>query len=128
MRVLFAKRVFQVAGIWGLFILGLLYAAYLAGVEQMTVATSHPHFVHGFFLLGIAWQVAFLIIATDPIRYRMLMLAAMLEKFPFTLAVLALYSNGDIPASVMGAGVIDGILGILFAVSYVITADSADAD
>ena len=126
--MLFATRVFQAAGIWGLLLLGGLYLAYLAGAGEFSVVTSHPQYVHGFFLLGLAWQVAFLMIATDPIRYRLMMLVAMLEKFPFTLATLLLYSNGDIPASVLGAGLIDGLLGVLFGVSYAITADSADAD
>lgn len=128
MRTLFATRVFQGAGLYGLLLLIPLYGAYLAGVPQMTVSTSHPHFVHGFYLVAIAWQFAFLMIATDPVRYRVLMLAAMLEKFPFTIATLMLYSTGDAEWPVMGAGVIDGLLGLLFAASYVATADSADAE
>ena len=103
MRALFAARVFQAAGAYGLLLLIPMYAAYLAGVPQMTVVASAPQYVHGFFLVTIAWQVAFLLIAMDPVRFRLLMLAAMLEKFPFTLAILALYRNGDVDWPVLAA-------------------------
>ncbi len=90
--MIFAKRVFQVAGIYGVIVVLLGYAAYFLGVDETAYVTNHPETVHGFFLVTFAWQIAFLIISTDPVRYRLLMLAAMIEKFPFTLAVLLLYA------------------------------------
>lgn len=128
MPILFAKRVFQVAGIYGIAVLGFAYLAYLFGGETWAVYTSHPHYVHGFFLVTLAWQFAFLLIATDPVRYRLLMLAAMLEKFPFTLATLLLYAAGGLPVEVLVAGLIDGVLGILFSVAYIVTDGPSDAE
>jgi hypothetical protein len=119
--ILFAKRVFQIAGVWGLSILSLIYGAYLLGFEGAVIDTDRPEIVHGFFLVTLAWQIAFLFIATDPARYRLLMLAAMLEKFPFKLAVLLLYSNGLVPTSMLVFGLIDGVLGILFSIAYIWT-------
>ncbi len=121
MAIAFAKRAFQIAGVWGLLILSLVYGAYLLGLEGVTFDTDRPDIVHGFFLVALAWQVAFLLIATDPVRYRPLMLAAMLEKFPFTLAVLALYANGQVPQTMLVLGLIDGILGVLFSIAYIWT-------
>ena len=121
MAVGFAKRVFQIAGFWGLFVLSLGYGAYLLGVEGATIDSDRPDIVHGFFVVALAWQVAFLFIATDPQRYRPLMLAAMLEKFPFTLAVLALYANGQLPTTMLVLGLIDGALGALFSIAYIWT-------
>ena len=121
MAIAFAKRAFQIAGVWGLFVLSLVYGAYLLGLEGVTFDTDRPDIVHGFFLVALAWQVAFLLIATDPIRYRPLMLAAMLEKFPFTLAVLVLYANGQVPQTMLVLGLIDGILGALFSIAYIWT-------
>lgn len=77
--------------------------------------------MHGFFLVALAWQAAFLIIATDPVRYRLLMLAAMLEKFPFTLATILLYATGGASSLALALGLIDGALGVLFAAAYIIT-------
>jgi hypothetical protein len=124
----FAKRVFQIAGLWGLFILSLAYGAYLLGLEGATIDTDRPDIVHGFFLVALAWQVAFLFIATDPVRYRPLMLAAMLEKFPFTLAVLVLYANGQVPVTMLVLGLIDGILGVLFSIAYIWTDPASGAE
>lgn len=121
MAVQFATRVFQIAGIWGLVILSLAYGAYMLGLEGATIDTDRPEVVHGFFLVTLAFQIVFLFIATDPMRYRPLMLAAMLEKFPFTLAVLILYSNGQVPGTMLALGLVDGLLGILFSVAYLWT-------
>jgi hypothetical protein len=126
--MIFAKRVFQIAGAWGLFILTIAYAAHFLGGEEWAVVTSHPQYVHGFFLVTLAWQVAFLIIATDPVRYRLLMLAAMLEKFPFTLATILLYAAGSVPAIALVIGLIDGVLGVLFAAAYIMTDGSAPGE
>ena len=128
MAIAFAKRAFQVAGFWGLFVLSLIYGSYLLGLEGATIDTDRTEIVHGFFLVTLAWQVAFLFIATDPARYRPLMLAAMLEKFPFTLAVLVLYANGQVPETVLVLGLIDGILGMLFIIAYVWTDPASAAE
>lgn len=128
MAIAFAKRVFQIAGFWGLFILSLGYATYLAGLEGSTIDTDRPEFVHGFFLIGLAWQLAFLFIATDPMRYRPLMLVATLEKLPFTLAVIYLYANGQVPPTMLALGLIDGLLGMLFTIAYVWTGQTAIAE
>jgi len=127
LAVQFAKRVFQIAGIWGVFILSIAYAGYLLGLEGATVDTARPEFVHGFFLVALAWQIAFLLIATDPARYRPLMLAAILEKFPFTLTVLVLYANGQVSIVMLVLGLIDGVLGTLFTIAYLRTNPSRQA-
>lgn len=128
MRILFAKRVFQIAGIWGIALIAFAYVAYFFGGEEWSVYTSHPQYVHGFFLVTLAWQVAFLLIATDPVRFRLLMLAAMLEKFPFTIATLLLYAAGDVPVQVLAAGLIDAVFGVLFSIAYIVTDEPAAAE
>ena len=127
LAIQFAKRVFQIAGIWGLFILSIAYAGFLLGLEGATVDTARPEFIHGFFLVTLAWQIAFLLIATDPARYRPLMLAAILEKFPFALTVLVLYANGQVSIVMLALGLIDGVLGTLFALAYLRTNPSRQA-
>lgn len=127
--MLFAKRVFQAAAIWGIGLLTIIYVGYLLGIEAFSVYTSHPEYVHGFLLTALAWQVAFWIISTDPVRYRMLMLAAMLEKFPFTLVTLLLYvttTDGEPKTGVLVAGLVDGLFGVLFAIAYILTARPGD--
>jgi hypothetical protein len=42
---------------------------------------THPEFYYGFVAVGLVWQFAFLLIGTDPLRFRPMMVPAMLEKF-----------------------------------------------
>ena len=67
----------------------------------------------------VAFQVVFLLIATDPVRYRPMMIAAILEKAGFAIAMPILYLQHRIPGLVFGFSLIDLLLGVLFAVAYV---------
>ena len=95
----FSKMVFLIAGIWGIAVVAPLFFLYDYIGSQYPPAVTHPDIYYGFVTVTLAWQVAFLIIATDPVRYRLLMLAAMLEKFPFTLATILLYAADAAPLS-----------------------------
>ena len=58
----FARWVFRIAGIYGLIVLVPQY--FLEGkiAEQSPPAITHSEFFYGFLGVGIAWQIAFLII------------------------------------------------------------------
>src|SRR5581483_2072394 len=77
----FARIVFRVAGIWGFVILTPIYFMYDRIGQQYPPPLTHPDFFYGFIGVALVWQVAFLIISTDPVRFRPMMIAAMLEKF-----------------------------------------------
>jgi hypothetical protein len=78
--------------------------------------------------VALAWQVAFVTIALDPTRYRMLMLPAMIEKFSFAGAACALFYLGRVGSPMLIAGIFDGTLGVLFVVAYGICPRTASAD
>jgi len=48
--------------------------------RQDPPAITHPGFYYGFVSVGLAWQVAFLVIARDPVRFRLMMIPAALEN------------------------------------------------
>lgn len=75
---------------------------------------NHPEYFYGFIGVALAWQVAFLLIARDVQRYRLLMLPAVLDKLTWGLATLMLYAQGRLAFAVVGFGIIDLILGTLF--------------
>lgn len=75
----------------------------------------------------MAWQIAFLIMSTDPLRYRPLLVAAMVEKGSYVIAAFWLFALGRIPTVVFGAGVIDLVLGLLLVAAYWATAPSRTA-
>ena len=117
----FAKIVFWVAGIWGLLVLTPLYFVFDRIGQQDPPAITHPGFYYGFVGVGLAWQVAFLIIARDPARFRPIIIPAVLEKFSFGIAMIVLYLQGRVhPSDLTFAGA-DLLFGLLFAVAFVKT-------
>jgi len=114
----FAKRVFTVAGIWGLVVLTPLYFSFDLVGRFYPPAITHPDFFYGFIGVAIAWQVAFLVIARDPIRYRLMMLPSILEKATFGIAAIVLYQQHRIPSIMLAFGFVDLTLGVLFAIAF----------
>jgi len=79
---------------------------------------THPEFFYGFIGVAVAWQLAFLVISLDPARYRLLMLPAIVEKATFAIATAVLFATGRLAGVVFGFGMLDAVLGVLFAVSF----------
>lgn len=114
----FARIVFWVAAIWGLLILTPLYFLFDSIGRDNPPPITHPDFFYGFVGVALAWQLAFIVIARDPMRFRPLMILSIFEKCSYAIAVFALVSQGRVhkPALVFGGA--DLLLGILFLVSY----------
>lgn len=117
----FARWVFTGAAIYGIVVLAPQYfLEERIGIDYPPPIT-HPEHFYGFVGLALVWQFVFLLIARDPLRYRPLMLVAVLEKLAFGIPCLILYGQGRIPPAVLGAGLVDLLLGTLFVVSYLKT-------
>src|SRR5437867_1211918 len=87
----FAKWVFRVAGASGvLLIVPPFFLEGRTGADYPP-PINHPEYYYGFFGVTLAWQCLFLIIGADPVRYRLAMLPAMLEKAGFVVAIAVLY-------------------------------------
>jgi hypothetical protein len=117
----FAKIVFWIAGLWGLLVFIPLYFMFDLISRKDPPPITHPGFYYGFVGLGLAWQVAFLFIATDPVRYRPLMIPSMLEKFSFGAAVVVLVLQARMHPSDMVFACTDLLLGVLFVIAYLKT-------
>jgi hypothetical protein len=68
--------------------------------------------------VAVAWQVVFLLISRDPVRYRPIMIAAILEKAGFGCAAIVLFALDRLSAQMLGAGLIDLVLGVFFITAY----------
>jgi hypothetical protein len=67
---------------------------------------------------ALAWQVAFCFMASDPVRYRPLMLPSILEKATYAVAIIVLVAQGRTrPSDMVFAGT-DSLLGVLFVIAY----------
>lgn len=107
----FAKRTFAFAGIFGILVL-LPQLFVELGAESEPLARPELHY--GFIGLALVWQITFLVIARDVRRMRPIMPLAVLEKASFGIPAVWLFALGRVPASVLGAGCVDLILGVLF--------------
>jgi hypothetical protein len=114
----FSSIVFLAAGIYGLIVLVPGFFGEKIMADKMPPAITHPEFYYGFLGVAVAWQVAFLIIARDPQRFRPIIPAAILEKLTFCVACVVLLALGRIPLIVAMGGAGDFILGTLFTISY----------
>src|SRR5689334_9359370 len=116
----FARWVFLLAGASGVLIIAPLY---LEGrfFEQYPPAINRPEFYYGFAGVTLAWQLMFLVIAADPVRYRLVMLPAMVEKAGFAFVVPVLYAQQRVEAMWLGAAAMDGTWLVLFVVAYLLT-------
>jgi len=119
--VTFARRVFLFAGVIGL--LTLLPQYFMEGRigRDYPPPITHPEHFYGFVGVGTVWQILFLIIARDPVRLRPAMLAAVLEKLSFGVPVIVLDLQGRLPAMILGFGLFDLFLGLLFVIGYRVT-------
>ena len=117
----FAKVVFWVAGIWGLLVITPLYFLFDAIGRQDPPAITHPGFYYGFAGCALAWQIAFLFIAREPMRLRPMMIPSVLEKFTFGVAVVALVMQGRMHSGDLVFAATDLTLGVLFVAAFVKT-------
>ena len=117
----FARLIFMIAGIYGLLVLLPQYFLEEKNGRDFPPAITHPEYYYGFIGVAVAWQILFLIMSRDPVRYRPAMILAILEKAGFGIAAVVLCLQERISPLTFGFGVVDLIWGALFVVAYVRT-------
>ena len=125
--VRFWSRVFLSAGIVGLAELAPLYFAETGLSIATPPALTHPEFYYGFIGVALAWQLAFIVMARDPARYRPLIPAAVAEKLLYIASTFSLYVAGRLhgAGSLLGATIDLGWL-VLFVIAAVRTRNVGD--
>jgi hypothetical protein len=88
---------------------------------------THPAFFYGFAGLAMVWQLTFILIAKDPVRFRPLMIPAILEKLVYSIPVIILVAQKRMHSSDLLFAFIDLSLGVLFGVAYLRTPQSRRA-
>ena len=112
----FARWTLVVAAVYGI---GILLLALFGEARVGAPAVTHPEYYYGFVASALVWQVAFLVAARDPVRFRPLIGVFVFEKAAFFVPCVALHLAGRLPLgqTFMG-GMIDGVLMLLFAVAW----------
>ena len=123
----FARWTFLIAGLLGLTVLLPQYFLIDKAGLDAPPAINHPEYYYGFIGIAVAFQIAFLIIASDPLRYRPIILAAIVEKFSFGIATMVLLVKGTVGGPIVIGAAVDLVLGILFLISYIKLSRQAEA-
>lgn len=113
-----AKWTFMVAGIYGLLVLVPQYFLEEKTGRDYPPAISHPEFYYGFIGVAVAWQIAFLIISRDPQRHRPIIIASVIEKYSYGIAVVTLYTLDRVGAMILSTAIVDIFLGTMFLIAY----------
>lgn len=114
--MLAAKWIFRVAGTYGIIVMTPLFF-----LERTFSDSVHPEFYYGFLGVGFAWQVLFFVLASDPRRYRPMMIPAALEKLSYAVATFWLFLAGRAQGSLLLGGAIDCLFMGLFVWAYLRT-------
>jgi hypothetical protein len=117
----FAQLVFIGAGLWGVVVLTPFYWLVDVTGRHYTAPADYPHFFFGFFSVAMAWQIAFLVIGSNPERFRPIMIPGVLEKFGHVLTIAVLYAQGRIGMNDAQQAGPDVLLGVLFIAAFVKT-------
>jgi hypothetical protein len=111
--------IFKGAGVYGIIVMLLLLVAPAKVLGEPTVV--HPEYYFGFVMVGMVWQIAFLVVGSDPIRYRPMMIVCMCEKFFYITLLAFLILTDRAPTRMIPAVVLDGLLGCAFVYAYRVT-------
>jgi hypothetical protein len=114
----FAKRVFLVAGVLGIPLVFPTYFLEGRSAEMDPPPINHPEFFYGLTSVVLVWQLVYLMIGTDPVRYRPMMLLAALAKGGFVLTILALFVAGRVRPFWLAFTSFDGVFTVLFLLAY----------
>jgi len=117
----FAKIVFFVAGIYGFLVLTPVYFLENTIGRVTPPAITHPEFLYGFLGIALVWQVVFLVVSSDPVRYRAMIVPSILEKISYGITLLVLFASGRITIATLAVTSGDWIFAFLFLAAYIST-------
>jgi hypothetical protein len=114
----FARIVFWIAAIWGVLVLTPLYFLFDLIGRQDPPPITHPAFYYGFVSVGLAFQIAFIVIARDPVRLRPMMIPSVLEKLGAGGSFVVLYLQHRLKPGDLALGCVDLLFGVLFLIAF----------
>ncbi len=115
----FARWVFAICGIYGIIALAPLYFMETKlGRPDYPPAITHPRVLLRDHRRGAGLASRrFLVISTDPARYRPIMLTGVLEKLGYGVPAFILYFQGRSPSLTLLTGSSDLLMAVLFVVA-----------
>jgi hypothetical protein len=117
----FAKIVFWAAGAFGVLLLTPLYFTFDLAGRLDPPPITHPQFYYGFVGVALVWQFVYIAVATDPVRFRPMMILSTLAKGSYAGALLVLYLQDRISPLQAATGIPDSLLMVLFMAAFLKT-------
>ena len=119
MTIKFAKRLFFGAGLYGIAVLAPML--FMEGVidEYDPPSITHAEFYYGFVCTALAWQLVYLMMFRDPIRFRPMLIPAIIGKAGFASAAYSLFFQGRLAGRNLFFPSTDLVLAALFVWAYV---------
>ena len=114
MKMGLARWVFRVAGLYGIVVVAPMFFM----ERQMAPGAAHPVFFYAWVSVDLAWQILFLVLSTDPTRYRPMMPVCVLVKAAAVVAIPWLYVVGRVRDMWLGAAAVDLVFAVLFLAAY----------
>jgi hypothetical protein len=119
MTLPFARRMFLVAGIYGVLVVTPLFFLESRLGEEYPPPITHPEWYYGFASVTLGWQIVYLMLWHDPLRYRPMLIPAIVGKGVFAASVLALFAQGRLEASFVLLPSIDLFFSALFVWAFI---------
>jgi hypothetical protein len=113
--------VFRIAGVWGVLVVTPLYFLYDLTARLAPPAITHPEFHYGFAGAALVWQFVYLTIGADPIRFRPMILLAVMAKLSYFIPVVILFVQARLSALTFWISSADGVFAILFLLAFLKT-------
>ncbi|HUN65115.1 MAG TPA: hypothetical protein VMW43_03375 [Bacteroidota bacterium] len=124
----FARIVYSIAAVYGLLVtFPLFFMERLVG-EQDPPPMTHAEYYYAFISIAVLWQIIFIFIARDPVRYHPLMIFTVFEKMTLLPGFFVLFPQHRYPSSWIALGGLDLFFGLLFAVSWMKTGRRSAVD
>src|SRR5688572_22742051 len=114
----FSRIVFRVAGIYGLIVVLPQYFTESLIGRKFPPPVTHPEYYYGFVGAVVVWHILFLLISSNPVRYRPMMLVSALEKLAFGVPGIVLYLQNRVAPGVLGGAIVDLFFGVLFLLAF----------
>lgn len=114
----FARRVFFWSAIWGLVVLLPQYFLEAKLGELDPPPTNRPEQYYGFLAVTVAWQLVYLVVARDVVRFRPLMPLAVTVKLLFVATLAALWLAGRLSGTAAAGALPDLVIAALFLAAW----------
>src|SRR5262249_777558 len=87
MTITFPQRLLLVARVYGMIVIVPMFFLEQAIGEYAEPAITHPEFYYGFVSVAFAWQIGYLMMSRDPLRFRPMLIPAIVGKAGFAVSV-----------------------------------------